>query len=391
MKSKISVLAFVVAVSPAWGSLTHQAECTINLTIRPGGPRPGIVGLRFFNAQGAGSGAFASWGVAEFTTASFAIDTNLGPVTDIGQMVLALQSNNASFTRPGDVQAWISRDVTTVVAQTNSAITFLTAPEHLPHGVGTQFDPKIQAGPPLHFPFTGTANSGVTFEIPLHGSLDATTRQFLIDQLNDPNGRFRILVTPLLTDTMAATFSGFEATIPIGDPPVAPFGPTIRFALTQGAARPPQSGTVRFRGRVAGFPPALDIAFRDTATLAVIHTATAPLTATADPEVFSFTIPAGQLPPAGVYNVAAKPGTFLRDSLGARDTANPNTDLDFDLINGNVVDDDNVVDLSDFLMLAAHYETSPLANPNADLNGDGACDLSDFLILAANYETAGDE
>lgn len=57
--------------------------------------------------------------------------------------------------------------------------------------------------------------------------------------------------------------------------------------------------------------------------------------------------------------------------------------------NGDV-DGSNEVDLSDFLILAAYYEASPLLVPQVDLNADGACDLSDFLILASNYERVGD-
>lgn len=57
---------------------------------------------------------------------------------------------------------------------------------------------------------------------------------------------------------------------------------------------------------------------------------------------------------------------------------------------GGDVDRDDRVDLTDFLILAAHYEESPLADPRTDLNGDGACDLADFLILASSYELVGD-
>lgn len=58
--------------------------------------------------------------------------------------------------------------------------------------------------------------------------------------------------------------------------------------------------------------------------------------------------------------------------------------------NGDV-DGSNVVDLTDFLILAANYEASPLLVPQVDLNADGACDLADFLLLASNYERAGDQ
>lgn len=388
MKTTLAVLASLFVIAPALAN-TYQAECAINLTVQPAGPRTGNNGLRFMNVQGAGGGGFASFGVAEFLTSGFGIDPNLGAVTDITAMTLLLQSNNAAFTSAGSVQTWITRDLATEVAQSNFSIFFDSF--FSPDGVGLQFDPKIQAGDPLVFPFTGSGNSGVTFEVPLVSSLDATTKQFLIDQLNDPAGKFRILVTPLETNTMAATFSGFSATTQIGSPPVDPFGPTIRFVVSQAGGSPGQSGTVRFAGRTGGFPTTIDIDFRDTGTLAVQHTSTAPLTATGDPEVFAFTIPASELPASGTYDVALKTGTFLRDSVGARNTASANADLDFDLKNGNITVTDNVVDLDDFLILAADYEQNPLANPNSDLTGDGQCNLDDFLVLAANYEVGGDQ
>lgn len=388
MKTTFAVLASLIAIAPALAN-TYQAECAINLTVQPAGPRTGNNGLRFMNVQGAGSGGFASFGVAEFPSASFAIDPNLGAVTDITGMTLLLQSNNAAFTFPGSVQTWITRDITTEVAQSNFGIFFDSF--FSPHGVGSQFDPKVQVGDPLAFPFTGSGNSGVTFEVPLTASLDATTKQFLIDQLNDPSGKLRILVTPLDTNTMAATFTGFSATTQIGNPPVDPFGPTIRLEVTQAGGAPAQSGTVRFAGRTGGFPSTIDIDFRDMGTLAVLHTATTPLTATGDPEVYAFTIPASELPSSGTYDVALKTGTFLRDSLGSRNTSVANADLDFDLKNGNITVADNIVDLDDFLILAADYEQNPLANPNSDLTGDGQCNLDDFLVLAANYEVGGDQ
>jgi hypothetical protein len=73
---------------------------------------------------------------------------------------------------------------------------------------------------------------------------------------------------------------------------------------------------------------------------------------------------------------------------GSRTLAAP-----IELINGNVERGDAVIDLADFLMLAASYDlpsTDPGFNANADLNRDDMVDLSDFLLLAANYEAVGD-
>lgn len=53
------------------------------------------------------------------------------------------------------------------------------------------------------------------------------------------------------------------------------------------------------------------------------------------------------------------------------------------------VDGDGRVNIDDFLILAASYETSvgdPLFDPRCDFTNHGRIDLDDFLILAANYE-----
>lgn len=80
-------------------------------------------------------------------------------------------------------------------------------------------------------------------------------------------------------------------------------------------------------------------------------------------------------------------GGFLTRRVQANLSGTSTIDV---VLAGGDVDRDDRVDLTDFLILAAHYEESPLTDPRADLNGDGACDLQDFLILASSYESVGD-
>lgn len=84
----------------------------------------------------------------------------------------------------------------------------------------------------------------------------------------------------------------------------------------------------------------------------------------------------------------ARTGTWLgkRHALDLRDGEET---FVWELINGDI-DGDNVIDLQDFLILAANYEAMPFSDPRADLNQDGVVNLDDFLILAANYEIVGD-
>lgn len=97
---------------------------------------------------------------------------------------------------------------------------------------------------------------------------------------------------------------------------------------------------------------------------------------------------------SGTYDLYAKASTFLRRKRAGTITlaGSPVSGVDLTLLNGSV-DRDNKVDLDDFLILAAAYETAP-GDPgyleDADLNGDESVSLDDFLILAANYEVNGD-
>jgi hypothetical protein len=95
---------------------------------------------------------------------------------------------------------------------------------------------------------------------------------------------------------------------------------------------------------------------------------------------------------SGVFSLRAKGAIWLRHRHNDLDLTPPAVTVDFTLPAGDC-NDDNVVDLSDFLILAAAYDTTaadPGFDPAADLNGDDAVDLSDFLLLAANYDRAGD-
>jgi subtilisin-like proprotein convertase family protein len=98
---------------------------------------------------------------------------------------------------------------------------------------------------------------------------------------------------------------------------------------------------------------------------------------------------------AGTFDIVARGPSTLRRVLRNVLVSRPSTSgVNFTgakaLLPGDI-DASNVVDLSDFLILAATYEVSPPSDPRADLDGNGAVDLSDFLLLAANYDTAGED
>jgi hypothetical protein len=98
-------------------------------------------------------------------------------------------------------------------------------------------------------------------------------------------------------------------------------------------------------------------------------------------------------PLRGTFEVVARAPGWLSGSAGMHTVTNAGVSrLSFSLLGGDIVRD-GVVDLQDFLRLAATYEVSPhdpAYDPAGDLDFDGRVDLADFLILAANYGRRGE-
>jgi lysophospholipase L1-like esterase len=102
----------------------------------------------------------------------------------------------------------------------------------------------------------------------------------------------------------------------------------------------------------------------------------------------SFEIPAVL---ADSYTVAVKGAKWLQEVQTVDATSNASPTVSLTLPAGDV-NNDNVVDLSDFSELAAAFGASTGSagwDPNADLNCDGVVDLIDFNLLAANFGLSG--
>jgi hypothetical protein len=165
-------------------------------------------------------------------------------------------------------------------------------------------------------------------------------------------------------------------------------GTRVNEALLWTWTPPRFSGTLGLSGwaaPLAGRQVTFEV--REPGSTTALRTAAAELSATGE---FTFTFGFAAALPPGTYDVTAKGDRWLRARLqNVTFTAAGASGLDFgELIPGDV-SENNAVDLTDFLFLAATYGASPPLIPTADLNGDGAVDLSDFLLLAANYETVG--
>ena len=184
----------------------YSAKAVANGTIRPAGPRSGASGSTAFNVEGNANGANASFGSLDYSAASFGFT---GAVTAInGPLTLSLQEFNASFTLPGTLNFYLTRDTTTVVTPGDTSATapkFLTTA--LPDGIGTQFDPKVLIGTGS-FTTTGNVNNGQVDNYTLN--LAASEQAYLVGVLNG-GGNFRLLAAPATNGT-GATFAGFSNT-----------------------------------------------------------------------------------------------------------------------------------------------------------------------------------
>jgi hypothetical protein len=107
-----SVLA--AALVAVWANGANAATTYFKLadewgTIMPAGPRTGVNGVRFWNAEGSGNGANASTAPFRFYTADIVSQANaeygVGGWT-VTNVNIVLSQNNASFTRPGMVKLY---------------------------------------------------------------------------------------------------------------------------------------------------------------------------------------------------------------------------------------------------------------------------------------------
>lgn len=151
----------------------------------------------------------------------------------------------------------------------------------------------------------------------------------------------------------------------------------------------PVSGTIDLTGLAvspAGRSVAIEV--RDASKTVIQYSTNVTLNASGG---YSLTLPS-TLPP-NTYTFWFKGSHWLAKSSGAvLVPISGLTALNVSLLNGDV-DGNNLVELADYLQLAASFDLSvgdAGFDAEADLDGNGTVDLSDYLILAGNFDTAGD-
>jgi large repetitive protein len=96
----------------------------------------------------------------------------------------------------------------------------------------------------------------------------------------------------------------------------------------------------------------------------------------------------------GTCDVYAKVNHWLNKKVGTLTLAgNGSYSLNAHLPTGGDCDNSNVVDLTDYTIVALAFNALPVSanwNPDADLNEDGVVDLTDYTIVAINFNAVGE-
>jgi hypothetical protein len=170
-------------------------------TVQPAGPRAAPNGKNFFNVEGSGAGASASFGVADFNTGGLNFVLPAGEtIGTINSITLGTINAPAAFTHSGGVNVYRVDDSTTDINSTNTGLIFNTADPV--EGLNGQFGTKHLLGS-----FTFDANQPVgTFTDVTLTNADPATLDLLKNDLNT-GAKFRIVLTPE-DATVAATYAG---------------------------------------------------------------------------------------------------------------------------------------------------------------------------------------
>ena len=159
-----------------------SANATDVATVQPAGPRAPANGKTFFNVEGSGNGASASYGVLDYNTPGGGNVYTLPSGETVGTInAISLGTINApaSFTHSGALDAYLVDDSTANINNGTSTLIFDAAADPT-EGLGTQLGAKHLLGS-----FNFDANQPSTnFTDVLLTSVDATTLGLLKTDLN---------------------------------------------------------------------------------------------------------------------------------------------------------------------------------------------------------------
>ncbi len=221
MTSALAV-ALVSGATAQTRTLTAGATATVNAN----GPRTGASGTNFFNVEGAGNNANATFGVADFSTGG------LPATTDLSGLTLTLTESDAAFTAPGTFQVYLAGSAGTAT----SGLKYDTA-QTATGGIGTQLGTLYNLGT-FQFTSSGNANTGKVDNYTLSLAGSGARSQFLSEL---SSGTLRLaLGADAGSPATAATF--FGSTGKLTSSPNQVVAPTLSFGTP--AAVPEASTTV---------------------------------------------------------------------------------------------------------------------------------------------------
>ena len=185
------LIVFTLIFLPRQACASILLSAANNATVQPAGPRPGVNGKQFFNIEGAGNGAFASFGVVDFQSSPMSVQVN--------SLTLALTQANAAFTNNGSLVFYLSTDTITNIEPATSPLIYNVA--DIPTGLGTQLSLTFLLGTDSFTQVSdGTEN---TFSF----SPGAAVVSYLESQAA-AGGLIRLVIAPG-DSSVAATYAGF--------------------------------------------------------------------------------------------------------------------------------------------------------------------------------------
>jgi hypothetical protein len=218
----VSVSVAVTAHAVLCGSPAISAAITLtafnNATIQPAGPRRGSNGKTFFNIEGSGNGAFASYGVLDF-------QIPLGePALNANILTIALTQANASFTHSGPSSFYMTTDTSTSIDPGSSPLQF------------------PGPAPALAYPRFGTFTEVANGHVDDYTFALARGAKTYVNNQTTSGGMIRIVIDPNDTN-VGATYAG------------ATFNPATSrpvLILASGAATTPEPATFLLAIAVVG-------------------------------------------------------------------------------------------------------------------------------------------
>ena len=200
-----AVLIAAVLLGFAADARAQTAMAQNNATVQPAGPRQGANGLAFFNVEGAGNGANASFGVLEFNSP----DLGYGQVGAVSSLMVSLVEDEASFTSRGPVEFFVTTDTTTSIMNDGSSPLIFDATD--PQGLNGQLQTLYKLGGGHFHPLRSGHADNYTFAIGQGSALEA----YLVNQINT-GGIIRIVIAPKASNAgqaVGATWAGYTNTI----------------------------------------------------------------------------------------------------------------------------------------------------------------------------------